>query len=707
MTMFLIFQRKEMRVCKTNKAMKTTGMYLVLLLACTSWMQSQSQQIKSTVQLADQYFAAGEYYTAADLYEQFLNPPKNQKPISEFPLNKLGKRRAASNRGDVRIDILFKQAESYRLANYWQKAAVAYKECADKKPEQYGTALYWYAVCQRSLGNYAVAKDVLHQYLKSTGITNQSKDAAEKELQTLLYIQQQLSRPDSVLINTRKLSATNSSEKGIFAPVHISGNQFLISSTESDSVKVNGVNPYHSRLFYAAINNGSFEEMKPVSIPVTDPMNNQGAATISADGNYLYFSQWKKENGRTVSSIYYAVKQGESWGLPVLLPSVNTTGMNSKQPFCSTDGKYLFFASDRQGGLGKFDIWYAPLNNDGTTGEPVNAGKIINTSGDEQAPFYHNSSKTLVFSSNGRQGMGGYDLFAAKGSEASWKLPENMGHPVNSSRDDIYFFAQEMTLLLSNAIFSSDRGEGCCLETYTISKAPKNKLLKGMLRDCKDNTPVADAVVILKDVSEKTWETTTDAEGKYVFNLMRDTYQDLTVIVKKDLYKDTAFSFTIINVDESDFLTDKYTNSDVCSELKPVFIPSDTIAVIKAGDIMPEIKADDVITVYFDFDRSRLNKAALQRLDSIYNELVQNPTATIQISGYTDGLGTMEYNSILSDKRARACANYFVQKGIEMGRLSFVSFGACCPVEMEIINGRDNSGGRSLNRRALINVKKN
>ena len=147
----------------------------------------------------------------------------------------------------------------------------AYKECAEKDPSEYADALYWYAVCERSLGHYASCEESFKQYLSTAGANSQYKEAAEKELQTLQYIQQQLARPDSVLIKVQKLNAPNSKEKGVFAPVHISGNQFLISSTQTDSVQVNGVNPYHSRLFYATLNNGSLEEMKPVTLACTDP----------------------------------------------------------------------------------------------------------------------------------------------------------------------------------------------------------------------------------------------------------------------------------------------------------------------------------------------------------------------------------------------------------------------------------------------------
>src|SRR5207237_5775585 len=116
-------------------------------------------------------------------------------------------------------------------------------------------------------------------------------------------------------------------------------------------------------------------------------------------------------------------------------------------------------------------------------------------------------------------------------------LPENMGYPVNSARDDIYFFAPEKTTLLSNAIVSSDRGTGCCLETYSIVKAAKNQRLTGIVRDCKDNTPVANAVIVLKNASGKTRETATDAEGKYVFDQLDDARQDLALTINKESYK--------------------------------------------------------------------------------------------------------------------------------------------------------------------------
>ena len=688
--------QKRITVFKAKYVLRTSARFPTLVIACISIMQLQGQQAKGPVQLADQYFAAGEYYTAANLYEQYLHPAKKQKSTSEFPLNIKAKRAIVSAASNVsRTDILYKQAESYRLANYWQQAAAAYKECMEEDPAEYPGAFYWYAVCERSLGHYESAWDGIEKYLNSPD-SSQYKEAAEKELQTLKFIQQQLARPDSVLMKTQKLNVPASNDKGAYALAHMSGNEFLITSTETDSLKVTGVNPYHSRLFSATLNKGSFDAMTPVALPTTDPVINQGAGTISPDGQYLYFSQWKKENGKVISSIYYSVKQGASWSSPAELPLLNLNTFSSKQPFCTTDGKYLFFSSDRPGGSGKFDIWCAALKKDGTTGQPFNVGSSVNTSADEQAPFYQTSSNTLVFSSNGYQGMGGYDLFAAKGSEQNWTSSGNLGYPVNSSRDDIYFLTAENKALLSNALVGSDRGEGCCLETYSIIKAPKNKRLTGSLFDCNGNAPLADAQVMLKDAQGKTWTATTNGNGQYSFEMGNEDHEPLTLSASKELYLDTTSAFKVENIDESDLLVDKLINADLCLEKKPEPKPEPVLV----------IKAEDVVTVYFDFDRSLLKPEATRKLDSIYNIMVELPVTTIQISGYTDGLGSDAYNKILSDKRARACANYLIQKGIDASRVSFVSFGACCPVEMEKINGRDNPDGRSRNRRALINVKK-
>lgn len=659
--------------------------FLLLLIGCSLLLTVQGQTDKR-LQLADQYFAAGDYYTAAGLYEQFLNPPVKEKQPTGFPLNSKKSRIGQAGKDVSKLDILYKQAESYRLANYWPQASTRYKECFEKDSVKYASALYWYAACQRSMGSYSLAEERVKDYI-NTYTGNSYQPAAQQELETIQFIKKEVTRPDSVLYHIQKINTSFATEKGIFSPTVVTGNKFLITSTQADSVVKTGINPFHNRLFYSTLAEGSMQNLEPIAIEGMDATINQATGSISANGNYLYFTQWKKEKGQTISAIYFSAKKENGWSNPALLTLVNQEMYNSKQPFCSADGNYLFFASDKPGGSGQFDIWYAALQPDGTTAEPVNAGAIVNTSANEQAPFYHNYSNLLVFSSDKKPGMGGYDLFTSKGSETEWKTPENMGHPVNSSRDDLYFFTSQKETLLSNAIITSDRGSDCCLETYTISKTPKKRMATGVIRDCRNEEPVADAEIIVKDSKGKNYRMTTGVDGKYEFELVGDVNQQ-QLFVSKELYKDTTANIGVAKTDESGWLIDFVFNTDICIEKKLV------------------IRPETVVTLYFDFDKSELKDRANQQLDSIYNVLVESPNATIQISGFTDGRGSVEYNKVLSDKRARSCADYLIQKGVDTSRISFESFGACCPVEMEMINGRDNADGRSKNRRALINITK-
>ena len=655
-----------------------------LLIGCTLLSDAQSQ-VDKRLEQADQYFAAGDYFTAAGLYGQFLNPENRSKSSSDFPLNSKRNTQGKMSKGENSTSILFKQAESYRLANYWPEAANLYKSCFEKEPSKYASALYLYAVCQRSIGNYQAAEESLDKFLNEHATGNIYQQAALKEKQTLQFIKKQLVRPDTALYQIKKIN-TIGAVKGVFAPITSSENALMVTSTQTDSV-ASGINPYHNRLFNASITNEGLQIQDQVSIKSNDLLQNQGAASISVNGAHLYFTQWKKENGKVISSIYFSNKAGNGWSQPQLLPSVNQAGYSSKQPYASADGKYLYFASDRTGGLGNFDIWFAPLNEDGTTGEAQNAGNILNTEANEQAPFYHHTTGTLVFASDKMPSMGGFDLFKAKGGLTAWQQPENLGHPVNSSRDDVYFFTADKSSVLNNAFVSSDRGSDCCLATYAVSKANKKKMVTGTIRDCKDDQLVADAIVVMRDASGKDLTVTTNADGKYMFELTGANSQG-QLFINKEKYNEKISNVTIEGQNEINWQTDTLYNTALCIEKKLV------------------IKVENVVTVYFDFDQSQIKERGVAQLDSIFNVLMEDTLATIQISGYTDGRGTVEYNKVLSDKRAKACADYLIAKGIDAGRISFESFGACCPVEMELLNGRDNPDGRSMNRRALINISK-
>jgi outer membrane protein OmpA-like peptidoglycan-associated protein len=655
---------------------------LVAGVFCLSAYAPAQAQNKRILEQAATYYAGGDYYTAARLYEQYLNPDTTKKPAAGMPIyTGLGNSKSKAPKGTPsRLEIVYKQAESYRLCYHFPEAAAGYKACMDAAADQYPESFYWYAVCQRSVGNYTAAQEALNKFLWGYGAKSPLKAAAEFEKQTLDFIQAQLNRPDTILYRIVKAETSDGMQKGVYAPVGVSGTQFIVTSTEKDSAVKKNQNPYHNRLYYAANNDRSLGNLEMVVIEGLDESANQGTASISPDGNTLYFTQWKKTNGKSVAAIYSSKKKDGKWSKPEEVPGLNAAGSNSKQPSLSADGQTLYFASDRAGGAGQYDIWYTTIDASGAAGAPKNAGTVLNTAGDEQAPYYHSASKTLIFSNNSRVGMGGYDLFATSGSEAAWQEPKNLGYPVNSTRDDIYYYAADGQLL-KNGYFSSDRGSNCCLETYNVEKLPKKRVLSGQVVTCEGSEPLADAEVSLKNGPV----VKTNDQGRYSIELPEGT-EPGSIAIAKEKYESKQTEYTTAGTNETDPLTDTLLNQTVC--LEKVLV----------------VKPEEVIIIYFDFDKSKLTERSREQLDSVYAIVAENPKAKIQISGYTDGMGAEDYNIQLGNRRAKACADYLIQKGIEADRITFRSFGECCPVEDEKVNGKDNPGGRKKNRRALINI---
>lgn len=650
-------------------------------------VHAMAQTPKKLLEEADKYFSYGDYYTAARLYEQYLNPDSAKKDKKGLPVYNSLTQRSKTVKGNLsNADVNYKLANAYRLSFYFPDAAEKYKVCYTTAADKYPDSYYWYAVCMRSVGNFSEARTSLNTFLTSYAAASPLKSAAEAESKTLDFIDQQLKRPDTILYVIKKADNIIGVEKGVYAAASAGSSKLFVTSTIRDSAVKKNRNPYRNRLFYASESDDhTIQGLELVNITDADLDANQGTAVLHPNGEILYFTQWEKTKEKSSAEILLSRRKDGKWSTPEKLLYVNAAGSNSKQPAISSDGQNLFFASDRTGGFGGYDIWVTTIDANGVpVKEPVNLGQVINTSGDEQAPYYQPSEKMLIFSSNGRPGMGGFDLFMSKGAGEQWGTPENLGYPINSTREDYYYYNSSKEFM-KNAFLSSDRGSNCCLETYALEKLPKKRRIVGQLVVCENSEPLPDAEVELNTGSGN--KARTNLEGKFSFELKEgDTPVDL--VFSKDSFIAKTSAYKVIEFNEQDPLTNIWVNETICL---------DKVQIIQPENISP---------VYFDFDKYSLRKDDKIVLDSVYDILYHNPTYKIKVDAHTDSKGSNDYNIKLSKRRANTVVEYLLKKGVEPDRISREAFGKSLPAVPDMPNGVYDPTAAQKNRRALLHITK-
>lgn len=644
-----------------------------LLLCTTAFSQTGSDYVK----VADRYFAQGDYYNAAIYYEKFLAAGKGKKNETGYnPYVAQKQNGGATVKASSQQQATYKLAESYRLLNNYAKAEPFYKQATSFDSTQFPLANYWYGISLRANANYEEAEIALTKFISTYTADDTYKKTATKELANLKFIQQQLS-VKSPKIAVSKLAGKLNTTGANYAPAY-QQNNLVFTSTRPDSTELTDKkNPYNNRL-YKAIGSSA----NKIAVPNNDK-SQLGVASFTADGNTMFFTKWQTVNGKNVAAIYTATKQDTNWiNITLLDSNVNVSGYSSQQPYVTADGQTLFFASEKPGGLGKFDVWYVVLSNNKPVGAAINLGSVINTPEDDQAPFYHSNTGTLVFSSKGYTGMGGYDLFTSKGNLSNWQTPVNLGAPANSVKDDIYFAAKGKSIW-DSTYFSSDRASECCLELFAAIKLPVDKYFYGIVINCEDKTPIPGASVTVSDTTFKQtlYTLTTDYTGKYAFTVHEG--QSFTIIAQKQGYTvDTSYYYYNLLPD-----TDTVLNHNIC--IRPV------------KDTLPPIPPTIVLNkVYFEFDKHNLTKQSKKTLDSVLTVMKDNPAIIIEVNGHTDAEGSDLYNLDLSMERAKVCAYYLIGKGIPAARIQIKASGESQPVAPnKTDDGKDNPDGRKLNRR--------
>jgi OOP family OmpA-OmpF porin len=650
----------------------------VLLLSAAAHAQFTYDYLKA----ADNYFSNAKYASAAEYYEKYLTGGKSKNGRDVYnPYVVQGSSKKSVATQSSRPEAIYKLAESYRHLNYPAKAEPNYRFLVETEPARFPLARYHHATSLRALEKFAEAEQAFNAFLDQYKTADAYTDAAKREIQNLRFIQQQLKKKDLNLYQVAKSSGDLNTTGGSYAPALLNGNLYFTSTRPDSSA---GKNETYVNRVYQVDASGAVQRVNLRE----EPGMHQGAATFTPDGNTMYFTRWKTGLTKTTAGIYMSRREGNGWSNPQLVMSVNTAGSNSKQPFVMPGGRQLLFASDR-GGEGGFDLWMSSLDAQGIPGDPVNLGKTINTAADEEAPYYHEPSGTLVFATNGRVGMGGFDLFQSKGQPGSWSEPENMGYPVNYVKDDIYFTSRGGARnILEDVLFSTDRAAACCLEMFSLKKTIPLRQVNGLVVACETNSPLAGATINIVDTVTNTtvYTKTTGADGSYSFTL--EEFRPLKAMAAAEGYHSNTLHFSRPSDQESLSLG----NPALC-----------LTAIPKAGTV------EVLENVYYAFNKAQLLEESFAALDKLAELMNQNPNMRIEIGGHTDDVGNDAYNQKLSDARAKSVVDYLVNnKGIDKGRIESKGYGETMPVAPNRnADGSDNPEGRKKNRRTEFKVLSN
>jgi len=180
---------------------------------------------------------------------------------------------------------------------------------------------------------------------------------------------------------------------------------------------------------------------KPKGINILNTKDHDASISISANGQeiYVYKAGYYNNNESNGGDIYVSKLNGANWTKPQKLDSDINSKSKESHISISADAKTIYFSSDRPGGYGKMDIYSVKKLPNGLWGPAQNMGPNINTEYNDEAPFIHHDGKTLYFSSKGHNTMGGFDIFKSVFDNGQWNKPVNIGFPINSTKEDIFY----------------------------------------------------------------------------------------------------------------------------------------------------------------------------------------------------------------------------------------------------------------------------
>ncbi|MDO9001776.1 MAG: OmpA family protein [Bacteroidota bacterium] len=578
-------------------------------------------------------------------------------------------------------------AQSYQETNKHAEAITNFKKAIEINPKFFPNTFYYMSLSQLAIGQYQDGKTNLETFLKFERINPNTKESAQKYLANAIFGAEAVKNPKP--FNPINAGPGINTEYGEYFPaITGDGKQFLFTR----GLPREGMPGFFNEDFFTSNNNNNtWQTALPISI--INSYGNEGAPSLSADGNIMFFASCSDATGDYGSpdrkgfgscDIFYSQKVNGKWTKPHNAgPVINTANFES-QPSFSSDGKELYFVRGvlHRGAAKEYDIYVSKISDNGKFLPPVKLGPNINTPQMEESVFIHPDNMTLYFSSAGHPGMGGLDIFMSKRQpNGEWGKAINLGYPINTFND-------ENSLLVNPggkiAYFASNKAGGYGdLDIYQFDlpeelRPEKITYVKGKIYNSKTKeTLEANFELVDLETQQSVTRSYSQKNGEFFVTL-------------------TANKNYLVNVNKDGFLfySDNFSLKGKETDFAKPFLLDIPLDPIDTGSVV------ELRNVFFDVNKSDLKPESKAELEKLGDFLIKNPSLKIELGGHTDSDGIRKNNITLSENRAKAVYDYLIATSkISAARLSYKGYADLKP---KVKN--DTPENKAKNRRTEFKV---
>ncbi len=469
-------------------------------------------------------------------------------------------------------------------------------------------------------------------------------------------------------------------------------------------------------IWYSRLNpDGSWAK----SVNIGPPLNNEygnAVCSVTPDGNTLLLAGDYADGSELKHGLLLSNRTKTGWSQPALISIKNFYYNNQYISYCLTnDGSKLIIGMERNDSYGGLDIYVSFRETETEWSEPMNLGPRINTPEDETSPFLAADGSTMYFSSKGHSGFGDYDVYLSRLQDDTWKNwsePENLGENVNTPLGD----ANYMIPAEGDYAYFSSKTEsigGWDIFRILMPKEARPKpvvMVSGIVSNKMTKEPVGSSITYqtFPEGENFGWARSNPSNGEFkialpagsVYRILVDADGFVTSAKNVDLSKIEKFSEITENfeLNPADSLIDVVRKLDF-NDLNELSKVPDYLDILPQDVLQKEIF--DKFTIYFDFGKFPLDAKFYPGLGYIVNIMKKYPAFRLSIVGNTDSIGRPENNLKLSEKRAKAVAEYLTKNGIAKKRISTKGMGQTNPIATN-----ETEEGRGKNRRVVFYVLK-